>query len=59
MLRTPADVLKFAQEEGVTAVDFKFVDLPGLWHHYTIPLNQLDERLGELAPESWIITYCT
>jgi hypothetical protein len=24
-----------------------------------IPLNQLDERLGELAPESWIITYCT
>ena len=24
-----------------------------------IPLNQLDERLGELAPEAWIITYCT
>lgn len=47
MLRTPADVLKFAQEEGVTAVDFKFVDLPGLWHHYTIPLNQLDESVFE------------
>lgn len=24
-----------------------------------IPLNQLDERLGDLAPEAWIITYCT
>ena len=24
-----------------------------------IPLNQLDERLGELAVDSWIITYCT
>jgi 3-mercaptopyruvate sulfurtransferase SseA len=24
-----------------------------------IPLNQLGERLEDLAPESWIITYCT
>jgi 3-mercaptopyruvate sulfurtransferase SseA len=30
--------------------------IPGAIH---IPYAQLNERLGELAPEAWIITYCT
>ena len=24
-----------------------------------IPLNELEDRMGELSKESWIITYCT
>lgn len=25
----------------------------------SIPLGELEQRLGEMDPESWIITYCT
>lgn len=25
----------------------------------SIPLNELENRLGELSPSDWIITYCT
>jgi len=36
------DVLKLAKDENAVAVDFKFVDLPGLWHHFTVPISELD-----------------
>jgi len=42
-----ADVLKLAKEERIEAVDFKFVDLPGLWHHFSIPAKGLDEGIFE------------
>ncbi len=44
---TVADVLKLAKEERIEAVDFKFVDLPGLWHHFSIPACRLDESVFE------------
>lgn len=34
-------VLSFAREQGVKIVDFRFVDLPGVWQHFSIPVNQL------------------
>src|SRR3954451_17884240 len=40
---TPAEVLKFAQKNGVKVVDFKFVDLLGQWQHTTMPLHKLQE----------------
>jgi glutamine synthetase len=39
---TPEEVLAFAEEKGVKIVDFKFVDLPGTWQHFSVPLNQLE-----------------
>jgi len=44
---TPAQVLKYAQENGAVMVDFKFVDLPGLWHHFSMPASRLDESAFE------------
>ncbi|MHB8671787.1 MAG: type I glutamate--ammonia ligase [Acidimicrobiales bacterium] len=41
--RTPADVLRLAQDEGVEIVDFRFCDLPGLMQHFSAPLHQLTE----------------
>jgi glutamine synthetase len=35
-------VLALAQENGAKMVDFKFVDLPGMWQHFTRPIHQLD-----------------
>ncbi|MCL5264004.1 MAG: type I glutamate--ammonia ligase [Chloroflexi bacterium] len=34
-----------AGEVGVQVVDFKFVDLPGLWQHFSIPVKDLTEDL--------------
>ena len=40
---TPEEVLQFARERGVKMVDFKFVDLPGTWQHFSVPLRELEE----------------
>src|SRR6266571_2200166 len=40
---TPSDVLKFAEKHGAKMVDLKFIDLPGIWQHTTVPIQQLKE----------------
>jgi glutamine synthetase len=42
--RTPKDVLKFAESEGVKIVDLKFIDWPGHWQHTSFPLHEIDEE---------------
>lgn len=44
---TPKDVLAYCREKGVKAVDLRFMDFPGLWQHFTIPVNKLDESVFE------------
>jgi len=39
---TPEEVLAFAEQNGVKIVDFKFVDLPGTWQHFSVPVGQLE-----------------
>jgi len=43
----PKEVLDWANEKGVKFVDLKFIDLPGMWQHFTIPLRQLSEDIFE------------
>jgi glutamine synthetase len=45
--QTPKDVLKFAKDNKVEAVDLKFLDLMGIWQHFTIPTSELSEELFE------------
>ena len=40
--KTPADVLKAAKDHKVKMVDVKFVDMPGMWQHFTVPLHELE-----------------
>jgi len=35
--------LTLAGERGSRMVDFKFVDFPGVWQHFSIPLKELNE----------------
>ncbi len=42
-MKKPADVLKLAKEKDVRIVDLRFMDLPGLWQHFSVPLHQLTE----------------
>ncbi|MGQ0695648.1 MAG: glutamine synthetase beta-grasp domain-containing protein, partial [Nitrospiraceae bacterium] len=39
------EVLEFAKKHKVRMVDLKFVDLPGTWQHFTIPVSELTEQL--------------
>src|SRR5689334_15409013 len=45
--QTPKDVLKFAKDNKVEAVDMKFCDLLGTWQHFTIPTSELNDELFE------------
>ena len=39
---TPADVLKAAKDHKVKMVDVKFVDMPGMWQHFSVPPHELE-----------------
>jgi glutamine synthetase len=40
----PEEALQFAKEQGAKMVDLKFVDLPGMWQHFTVPIRELEEE---------------
>jgi glutamine synthetase len=45
------EVIEFAQKQGLKIVDFKFVDLPGTWQHFSATIGELttdvfDEGIG-------------
>lgn len=44
---TPKEVLALCREKDVKAVDLRFMDFPGLWQHFTIPVSQLKEDIFE------------
>ncbi|MBN1420188.1 MAG: type I glutamate--ammonia ligase [Planctomycetes bacterium] len=44
---TPSEVLAMAKERGVKMVDLKFMDFPGMWQHFTVPVKQLSESSFE------------
>src|SRR5437867_2742737 len=44
---TAKDVLKLAKEKGARIVDLRFIDLPGLWQHFSIPVSELNEEIFE------------
>ena len=37
-----SQVFKMIKDNGVKMIDFKFVDLPGLWQHFSVPVSQLE-----------------
>ena len=39
---TPEEVLQFAKKNDAKMVDFKFVDVPGTWQHFSVPLHELE-----------------
>ena len=39
----PKQVMDYCREQGVRMVDLKFMDFPGLWQHFSVPLSQFNE----------------
>jgi glutamine synthetase len=44
---TPKEVLTLIRQKEVRAIDLRFVDFPGTWQHFTIPVDQLEESTFE------------
>lgn len=44
-----SSVFDFAKQHGAKMVDLKFVDLPGMWQHFTIPMHQLTPEVFEVG----------
>ena len=43
----PKEVVAFAREKGARIVDLRFIDLPGVWQHFSITMTELTEELFE------------
>jgi len=44
---TPKEVVAFAKKNKAMMVDFKFMDFPGLWQHFSVPVDELSEGVFE------------
>ncbi len=44
---TPKEVLDYAKKQEAVMVDLKFMDFPGLWQHFQVPMHELDEDAFE------------
>jgi glutamine synthetase len=42
---SPKEVLAYAREQGLKIVDYKFIDLPGTWQHFSAPLSELTDEV--------------
>jgi glutamine synthetase len=44
---TPKDVLNMAKENKAKVIDLRFMDYPGLWQHFSVPIRELEESSFE------------
>jgi glutamine synthetase len=44
---TPKEVLEMIKKEKVVMVDLKFMDFPGSWQHFSVPVAELEESSFE------------
>lgn len=42
---TQEKLKKYARDKKAVYIDLKFSDLPGTWHHITVPVSSLDKQL--------------
>jgi len=43
----PKEVIELCKAEEVKVVDLRFMDFPGLWQHFSIPVSELEESTFE------------
>ena len=42
-IKTAKDVLNLIKEENVEIVDLRFMDFPGMWQHFSVPIREIEE----------------
>ena len=48
------DALEMAKKNKAEIVDFKFIDVPGLWQHFSIPAAELSA--DAVRSKDWALT---
>ena len=56
MHKTAKDVLEFAKAQGVTTVDFRFMDLIGTWQHFSTPIRELTDDVKKFEPKLALVS---
>ncbi len=46
-IKTAKDVLGIIKSEGVEIVDLRFMDFPGMWQHFSVPVREIVEDTFE------------
>src|SRR5688500_9120871 len=44
---TANDVLKLAKDKDIQIVDYRFIDMPGVWQHFSVPVEELTADVFE------------
>ncbi len=47
MAKSPKEVLGMVKDLKVEFIDLKFIDFPGVWQHFTVPISELSEASFE------------
>ncbi|MHC4841973.1 MAG: type I glutamate--ammonia ligase [Planctomycetota bacterium] len=42
-----SEIIQFAKDQNCEMLDIRFMDLPGLWQHYSFPISKLKEDIFE------------
>jgi glutamine synthetase len=45
MFKNAAEVFAYIKKEDVKLVDVRFTDLPGIQHHFNVPVESFDEAV--------------
>jgi glutamine synthetase len=45
MPKTPNEVRTLAKDAGIKILDLRFVDLPGVWQHFSLPASEIGDDL--------------
>src|SRR6476646_6200429 len=43
----PKELVKMVKDKKIKIIDFRFVDMPGLWQHFSMASNELEESMFE------------
>jgi len=44
---TPKEAIEMAKKSNAVMLDLKFMDFPGMWQHFSVPISELDESVFE------------
>jgi len=45
--KTAKDIVELMKKEGVEIVDLRFMDFPGMWQHFSVPVREIEEATFE------------
>ena len=49
MFKDKKEIFDFIKRENVKLVDVRFIDLPGIQHHFNLPAEAFDEAIFKIG----------